>query len=448
VNGFFCLFEKVTDVETDYVTTPFGRRPMTLALVKGQMDAANAPQTQTIDKWRVLHDICDARTRLKLRDRAIAVLRALLSFYPQTDLSAADNLIVFPSNAQLSARANGIAGTTLRENLAILVKVGIVVRHDSPNGKRYARKSSSGRIQTAFGFSLSPLLARAAEFAALAQDVAAERRCLAVLRERITLLRRDIRKLISAGLEEGAGNRADAQLHALETRYVVLAAGLSRTGSIDELTLAEAKLAGLKKDVVNYLAFQWKEEKTDGNAAEMRCHLQNQNTESFNESEPLCEKEQGANRPVATDIPIVEPPRAGLGKTAGRGPTSSTILPLGMVLRSCPEIVAYGRNGRIETWRELMSAAIVVRSMLGVNADAYQQACEVMGPEHAAATMACLLERAETITSPGGYLRTLTRKAGRGEFSVGSLLMALAKAGGAKRGLGDHTRCAVRSPKM
>lgn len=36
-------------------------------------------------------------------------------------------------------RANGIAGTTLRENLALLVDAGLIHRNDSPNGKRYAR---------------------------------------------------------------------------------------------------------------------------------------------------------------------------------------------------------------------------------------------------------------------------------------------------------------------
>ena len=95
-----------------------------------------------------------------------------------------------------------------------------------------------------------------------------------------------------------------------------------------------------------------------------------------------------------------------------------------MVLRACPDIFAYGPGGAISSWRDMMSAAVVVRSMLGVSPSAYQGACEVMGPENAATAMACILEKGGQINSAGGYLRDLTRKASRGEFSLGPMLMA------------------------
>lgn len=101
-----------------------------------------------------------------------------------------------------------------------------------------------------------------------------------------------------------------------------------------------------------------------------------------------------------------------------------------MVLKACPQIVDYGPGGAIGSWRDLMSAAVVVRSMLGVSPSAYQDACEIMGPENAAATIACVLERAGQINSAGGYLRDLTSKAGRGEFSLGPVLMALLRVHG------------------
>ena len=37
------------------------------------------------------------------------------------------------------ARANGMPPTTLRRHLAVLVDCGLIVRRDSPNGKRFAR---------------------------------------------------------------------------------------------------------------------------------------------------------------------------------------------------------------------------------------------------------------------------------------------------------------------
>jgi replication initiation protein RepC len=77
-----------------------------------------------------------------------------------------------------------------------------------------------------------------------------------------------------------------------------------------------------------------------------------------------------------------------------------------------------------------MAAAVVVRSMLGVSPDAYQQACEILGPENAATVIACILERAGHINSAGGYLRDLTRRAEKGEFAIGPMIMSLARANG------------------
>jgi replication initiation protein RepC len=77
-----------------------------------------------------------------------------------------------------------------------------------------------------------------------------------------------------------------------------------------------------------------------------------------------------------------------------------------------------------------MTAAVVVRSMLAISPSAYEAACEVLGPENAATVIACILERAGHINSAGGYLRDLTRRAERGEFTLGPMLMALARANG------------------
>jgi replication initiation protein RepC len=88
-------------MHTGHVTTPFGRRPMTLALVKGQLEVAESRLIARVEKWKVFRDLCEARERFGLQDRALAVLDALLTFYPQTELDAEQGLVVFPSNGQL-----------------------------------------------------------------------------------------------------------------------------------------------------------------------------------------------------------------------------------------------------------------------------------------------------------------------------------------------------------
>ena len=158
-------------------TTPFGRRSLTLAHVASQATAKARPPDKAVHKWQVFRAICTAKARIGVSERALAVLDALLSFHPETTLSG-EGLIVFPSNQQLALRAHGMAPATLRRHLAALVDCGLIIRRDSPNGKRFARKGRGGTIEMAFGFDLSPLVARAEEFEAWAEDVQAEERAL------------------------------------------------------------------------------------------------------------------------------------------------------------------------------------------------------------------------------------------------------------------------------
>ncbi|TBZ07488.1 plasmid replication protein RepC [Rhizobium leguminosarum] len=392
------------------VTTPFGRRPATLALVKRQIETSKIKPGKTADKWKVFRDASEARELLGLQDRSLAVLDALLSFHPDTELRQDAQLIVFPSNTQLTLRAHGIAGATLRRHLALLVEAGLIVRKDSANGKRYARKDKAGAIDSAFGFDLSPLLMRTDELAMMAQQVVADRFALRRAKENLTICRRDVRKLISAAIEEGASGNWEN----IEAMYVGLVGRIPRAPTLSDVNSILDEMELLLQEAVNILEVQQKDENTSTNGDQSERHIQNSNTESINELEPSSENDKGA-KAVDDDRPKREPVRN---------------FPLGMVMRACPEIVIYGPGGTIGSWREMMGAAVVVRSMLGVSPSAYQEACEVMGPENAATAIACILERAGHINSPGGYLRDLTRKAARGEFSLGPALMALLRVDG------------------
>ncbi|GLR54988.1 replication initiation protein RepC [Shinella yambaruensis] len=392
-------------MQSGYVTTPFGRRPMTLALVRRQLATAEIRPGKTADKWKIFRDASEARELLGLQDRSLAVLDALLSFYPENELRQEAQLIVFPSNAQLALRAHGIAGATLRRHLGLLVDAGLIVRKDSANGKRYARKDKAGDIETAFGFDISPLLSRAEELAMLAQQVVSDRLAFRRMKENLTICRRDVRKLISAAMEEGA----PGDWNTVEETYVGILARLPRAPTKDEVGAALDEMELLRGEIINILERQENEKNRSTNAAQNERHIQNSKSESTRELEPSSEKELGAmqgNDHAAPRVPIRN-------------------FPLGMVLRACPDVVMYGPSGKIDGWRDLMSAAVVVRSMLGISPSAYQEACEVMGAENAAVAVACILERAGHINSPGGYLRDLTRRAERGEFSLGPALMAL-----------------------
>jgi replication initiation protein RepC len=392
-------------------TTPFGRRSLTLAHVATQMAASARPPDKVVHKWKVFKAICVARPRIGVSERALAVLNALISFYPDTTLTGEDDLIVFPSNELLCLRTHGMPASTLRRQLAALVDAGLIVRRDSPNGKRYARKGRGGEIKLAFGFDLAPLVVRAEEFEGMAQEIEAEIRAIKLAKERITLCRRDIAKMIATGIEEGVPTRRVGQgpasweeLHAV---FRGLVEGVSRTAGREELESTADALSVLADDVLNLLETQAKETNTSTNESPGERHKQNSNPNSPIELEPSLREGRGARAEPNPQTPAA----------------TERIYPLGMVLSACPDITDYAKGG-IANWRDFLATAAVVRPMLGISPSAWEEARTVMGEAEAAVVVACLLQRSSAIQSAGGYLRELTRKAGEGEFSLGPILMA------------------------
>jgi replication initiation protein RepC len=439
-------------MQTGHVTTPFGRRQMTYAMLNNQMAAVDGIEDgASVDKWKIYRALCEARARFGVTDRALAVLNALLSFYPKTELMAEDTMIVFPSNAQLSLRAHGMAEQTIRRHIAVLVEAGLLVRKDSANGKRFARRirvegreqSRSGAIDEAFGFSLAPLLARADEIEHQAAEVEAERLHLQRLKERLTICRRDVTKLVEIALEEGApGDWLSVQL---QYRAIIEAYPRNPSPGIVAQTLDEMEF--LRENILNQLEMQLKSQKSSGNPVQNERHIQNSKTDSISDLEPRSEKAQGEIPSSELQLlsktsdqgdemvwlPAASVPERRLELKSGGDMAAGDAFkpfPLGMVLSACPEIINYGQGGTISNWRDLMAAAVLVRSMLGVSPSAYEEACVALGPENAATVIACILERANHINSAGGYLRDLTRRAERGEFSLGPMLMAQIKVNG------------------
>ncbi len=424
-------------MEGQVVTTPFGRRAMTFGMLAAQVRARDIKPGRTIDKWKLYRALCEAKPLLGVTDRGLAVLNALLSFYPTAELSEAAGLVVFPSNAQLSMRSHGMAEQTIRRHLAALVNAGLLTRKDSPNGKRYARKDRAGEIREAFGFSLAPLLARAEEIERLAAEVVAERLHVQDLRERISLCRRDISKLIDAAVAE----RLPGDWMLAFNRFRDLVEGVPRSPTTAQLEDTLDAITNFRLEVLNQLELQLNFRNTSANPCQNERHIQNSNPESIfdlgpgleTKNDPLLQ-ETSDQPPLSTADELLETSDESIPKvhpapgSVAAGERELKSFPLGLVLQACPEVAAYGPGGIIRNWRDLMTAAIVVKSMLGVSPSAYQEACAVMGPDNAATVMACILERTEQINSAGGYLRDLTRRAERGEFAIRPMLMSLVRA--------------------
>jgi replication initiation protein RepC len=398
-------------MESVLPTTPFGRRSLALAHIASQMAAKHRSPEAAVNKWLVFQDLCAAKLRLGLPDRSLTVLEALLTFHPETVLTG-DDLIVFPSNDRLALRAKGMAHTTMRRYLALLVDAGIIIRRDSPNGKRFARKTAGGSIRQAFGFDLAPIVARAAEFKTLAEEVQADRCALQYARERISLARRDIVKIIATGLEEGVPIPATGQgpttWEAVHALYRTIAARIPRAGVLADVEPIAEELTALAQRLLNILETHVKTIKMGANEHQSGRHIQNSTTNHPTELEPSL-REGRAARVEPKQQPSV---------------TTERSYPLGMVLKACPDLADYAKGG-ISSWRDFLAAAAVVRPMLAISPSAWEDAQTVMGEAAAAVVVACILQRATAIKSAGGYLRELTRKAEAGQFSQGPMLMAL-----------------------
>ena len=417
-------------MQSEIVASAFGPRALTLAHLATQRRVRQTDPEARVQKWRVLQHVVRARGRLGLTERALAVLNALLSFHP--DETLAPGAIAYPSNEQLCRRAHGMAGSTLRRHLARLVEAGLLLRRDSPNGKRYARRPGQGAAEI-YGFDLTPLVARAGEFARLAAEVEAQEQALKALRAQMTLLRRDLGKIVAAGLEAAPAAADWSDVHA---RLRALVAHLPRRPDAATLRPLVETLSTLREEALDLLHSAVHSEDSDANGAHFRRHIQDSKTDTSPEHEPDV---QGRSGPIAPHLPTGEAARREPAQTsdAARGDERPPAgFPLGLILRACPDIADYARGGRIDGWPGLVEAAAVARAALGISPHAYAEACDRLGLHDAAIVVACILQRSERIASAGGYLRALTRRAAEGRFSVGPMVMALLADAGPKRRAG------------
>lgn len=392
-------------------TTPFGRRPMTLGMISSQLAAKKGKsETAIVHKWHVFQHIKEARQVLGATDRALAILHALLSFHPETALEAESELIVWPSNEQLMERANGMPPTTLRRHLAVLVDCGLIIRRDSPNGKRFARKGRGGEIEQAYGFDLAPIVARAEEYKSVAEAVQAEKKAFRVAKERLTILRRDIVKMIEAGIDEGVPE----DWRRFQQAYQEIAGRIPRTAPRQMLESIGGEMEKLWRVIRELLETFAKTKNPDANESHSGRHIQNSNPEPLFESEDgLPKKNEAGGNAMAADNLRSLPKRE---------------LPLGLVLDACPNMRWLMKNGEIHHWRDLLAAAELARPMLGISPSAWCEAREVLGGQQAAITLAAIYQKSDQIGSAGGYLRSLTDRARDGKFSVWPMIMALLRA--------------------
>ena len=111
------------------------------------------------------------------------------------------------------------------------------------------------------------------------------------MKERVTLLRRDIVKLIELGFEELP--ETDWSAHYARFRAVI--DGIPRQATIDDLEPAVDGLECIHLEISNLLENKLNSQKTSANESHSERHKQNSNTQSTTELEPSFRESQGSN---------------------------------------------------------------------------------------------------------------------------------------------------------
>ncbi|WP_406871223.1 plasmid replication protein RepC (plasmid) [Thioclava sp. 'Guangxiensis'] len=369
--------------------TPFGRGLRASDVTAARMVSHALPEISA-DKWQLFKQLTAARETYGLKPAALAVLNALLTFHPHRTLAEGDTTIVFPANRSLIERCNGMSESTLRRHLNALVNAGLILRHDSPNGKRYARRSGE-QIYMAFGFDLRPLILREGEIAdaAAAAHIAQQRR--KALHDAISLLLRDASALLHLSPLKQTQTEEINQIWREKRRKLTAAA-------LEELYhVANTIVSALKSLIPNE-----KSEDLTGNASQNDCHSEIKNklikdSDSTEKTEQTIKK-----RPAPAELDLQN------------------------VLNVCSDASDYCETP-MQSWQDAIALSHYLAPMMGITQETLHHAQDTMGPEAAASTVLALLQRSSEIRNPGGYLRRLTHQAETFSYNPAGLLRMLQK---------------------
>jgi replication initiation protein RepC len=278
---------------------------------------------------------------------------------------------------------------------------------DSPTGRRWGhRDAKTGKIIEAYGFDLSPIGLRHAEFVAVAECAAAEERERAALR-RLTIARKAIQQITETALEHRLADR-DWQYWLAEALTLVL--------TIRD----DPPLEGLQAVVA-----ELDQRRADGEAALRAAFDSRQNT--------------SAGAIECTPITTTTQPEADNSATSNDDSEQSSS---GRLLRAFTTAVSC-RHAKIRpqrlhelkpyihtaspNWTDIVEAANWLRQQLGISRPAWIDACQAMGRYQAATAVAVIAAKHETIRSPGGYLRGMINRAHNGELHLSNSLWGIAR---------------------
>jgi replication initiation protein RepC len=405
-----------------FARAPTGFRRLTPGLLKADRtaDSFTGMPKGVASPSQLLAALKAAAPRLGIAPRLVHAVDWLFRFTQPQDWEKGSRPIVWPS-ARMQQEELGLSETQVKRLNRSLTELGLVTMKDSPNGKRYGRRDPKGRIVEAYGFDLSPIAARYAEFLRLAEEGRAERAAMGRLRRRATIARKAITQILETAQEYGHWGE-EWQTLAVETQALTRALrGLER---VDEMETGVKSLERRQQAARERLEGLLGTVKIDGLGAENEPHQYNYNAnldpqkDTVIAAKQCSEVEESPAPPSSTPEP---PKRPEKGMVHGIRPDE--------LVRLMPKLKPYLQRPDA-TWPDIIEAADWLRHDLGVSKSLWGTACLAMGRELAAVALAIVStkEAAHFRTSPGGYFHGMVAKAKAGELYLERTVWAIRRA--------------------
>jgi replication initiation protein RepC len=429
---------------------PTGLRRLTLSLLQANHaaeDFTGLPPGAS-RPGQILAAFKAAAPRLGLAPRLVHAIDWLFKFTQPQDWEAGARPIVWPS-AATQQEALGLSRAQVKVLNSSLIEAGLISMKDSPNGKRYGRRDHDGRIVEAYGFDLSPLAARHAEFVAVAAEAKAERAEVAQLRRRATLAHNGITQILETAAEYGfAGEEWTTLLHDSDR----LARTLRRIESREEMAFAVGRLERWQREARERLENLLAEPQpaaaessyTGPKGPEYRPHQYTyKSNDDLKPDTVLAHKDCSPDPGEAVAAldgagePRQDTTRAGdtITQAAPVRTDSGTLMRLTIdeLLILAPRLRTYLTTPQ-PVWRDIVDAADWLRGEMGISRPLWGEACLAMGRECAAVAVALVSARPPEHfrTSPGGYFHGMVAKAKAGELNLVRTIWGLRQAKAAK----------------
>ena len=409
-------------------------------------------------KWDLKADLVSAARLLGLTRSSLQLIELLFRLTPIDEIPATPgSMIVAHSNKMLCAALGGCSESSVRRMINNLVAVGLVDRISSSNGKRFARCHRNGRVAIAFGIDLSPMARRREEIRRLAQECETASLEIRCLKDRVLAELRALRAVSSGAAREAvlASGLALACPEAATIRF------RRKDDCPGHLRSAIAHLEGVRKsllpslpeaghrDLAQDLTGSVVQDDAHNNknpcqemdrAPEPKPHHGNDATSVESAEDTGASRTDRDRASRKTTSPRPGAGAGGQGARAMKGSERSgrhtapqarsrgkagSQVSLDMLAEACPSLLAFGLDVRRG---DLARMGGEMGLMLGIGHDRLHLAREAMGSIRLSVTLAAMIETADRIENPAGYLDALTRSYGSGRYDPMRWIRDLARA--------------------